>query len=187
MWQFYSNAQFREDILVTKVQGREVSFSAAVINQLLGTSQDAIFSFNEVQVVPLSEKALSAEDWLLHRFSVNHLVGRSGSLNTLSSEDLILVSTLHQGIRLNFGRFMMERIHFMVDKILRQKVTSSKQPIGLPYGMSICRLLECLDIPSLGLQVLPPAEKPLDHVSLLRAHFCQHQGIWVRAATLTKA
>ena len=53
--------------------------------------------------------------------------------------------------------------------------------------MSICRLLECLDIPTLGLQVLPPAEKPLDHVSLLRAHFCRHQGIWVRAATLTKA
>ena len=115
MWQFYSNAQFGEDLLVTRVQGREVSFSAAVINQLLGTSQDGIFSFGEVQVVLLSEKTLSAEDWLLHRFCVYHLVGRSGSLNTLSSEDLILVSTLHQGIRLNFGRFMMERVHFMVD------------------------------------------------------------------------
>ena len=100
----------------------------------------------EVQVVPLSEKALSAEDWLLHQFCVYHLVGRSGSLNTLSSEDLILVSTLHQGIRLNFRHFMMERIHFMVDRILRQKVISSKRSIGLPYGMSICRLLECLDI-----------------------------------------
>ena len=53
--------------------------------------------------------------------------------------------------------------------------------------MSICRPLESLDIPSLGLQVLPLAKKPLDHVSLLRAHFCRHQGIWVRAATLTKA
>ena len=75
----------------------------------------------------------------------------------------------------------------MVDRILQQKVISSKRSIGLPYGMSICRLLECLDVPKLGLQVLPPAEKPLDHVSLLRAHFCRHQGIWVRAATLTKA
>ena len=166
VWQFYSNAQFREDLLVTRVQGREVSFSAVVINQLLGTSQDGIFSFNEVQVVPLSEKALSVEDWLLHRFSVYHLVGRSGSLNTLSSEDHILVSTPHQGIRLNFGRFMIERIHFLRDKILRQKVASSKRPIGLPYGMSICRPLESLDIPSLGLQVLPPVEKSLDHVSL---------------------
>ena len=119
VWQFYNNAQFGEDLQVTRVQGREVSFSAAVINQLLGTSQDGIFSFNEVRVIPLSEKALSAEDWLLHRFSVYHLVGRSGSLNTLSSEDHILVSTLHQGIRLNFGCFMMERVHFMVDKILR--------------------------------------------------------------------
>ena len=53
MWQFYSNAQFGEDLLVTRVQGREVSFSAAVINQLLGTSQDGIFSFGEVQVVPV--------------------------------------------------------------------------------------------------------------------------------------
>ena len=171
MWQFYSNAQFEEDLLLTRVQGREVFFSAAVINQLLGTSDDGIFSFNEVQVVPLSEKALSAEDWLLHRFSVYHLVGRSGSLNTLSSEDHILVSTLHQGIRLNFGHFMMERIHFLRDKILRQKVASSKWPIGLPYGMSICRLLECLDILTMRLQVLPPSEKPLDHVSLLQAHF----------------
>ena len=68
MWQFYSNAQFGEDLLFIRVQGREVSFSTEVINQLLGTSQDEIFSFNEVQVVPLSEKALSAEDWLLHRF-----------------------------------------------------------------------------------------------------------------------
>ena len=40
VWQFYSNAQFGEDLLVTRVQGREVSFSAVVINQLLGTSQD---------------------------------------------------------------------------------------------------------------------------------------------------
>ena len=174
MWQFYSNAQFGEDLLVTRVQGQDVSFSAALINQLLGTSEDGIFSFNElhilplsekalsaeewllhrfsvyhlvgrsgslntlssedlilvstlhqgiysfneVQILPLSEKALSAKEWLLHRFSVYHLVGRSGSLNTLSSEDLILVSTLHQGIRLNFRRFMMERIQFLVDKIL---------------------------------------------------------------------
>ena len=82
---------------------------------------------------------------------------------------------------------MMEQIHFLRDKIIRQKVASSKWPIGLPYGVSICRLLESLDIPTLGLQVLPPAEKPLDHVSLLRAHLCRHQGIWVHAATLTKA
>ena len=32
VWQFYSNAQFGEDLLVTRVQGREVSFSAADIN-----------------------------------------------------------------------------------------------------------------------------------------------------------
>ena len=130
---------------------------------------------------------MSVEEWLLHRFSVYHLVGRSGSLNTLSSEDLILVSTLHQGIRLNFGRFMMERVKFMVDKILRQKVIYSKRLICLPYGMSICKLLESLDFLTLGLQVLPPAKNPLDHVSLLRVYFCCHQGIWVRAATLTKA
>ena len=167
MWQFYSNAQFGEDLLVTRVQGQEVSFSAVLINQLLGTSEDKIFSFNEVQVLLLSEKVLSAEEWLLHRFSVYHLVGRSGSLNTLSSEDLILVSTLHQGIRLNFGHFMMERIHFLIDKILQQKVTSSKQPMGLPYGMSICKLLARLDFPTLGLQVLSPAKNLLDHVSLL--------------------
>ena len=119
VWQFYSNAQFGEELLVTRVQGQEVSFSAALINQLLETSQDGFHSFNEVQILPLSEKALSVEDWLLHRFSIYHLVGSSESLNTLSSEDLILVSTIHQGIRLNFGRFMMERIQFLVDKILR--------------------------------------------------------------------
>ena len=75
----------------------------------------------------------------------------------------------------------------MVDKILRQKVISSKRPICLPYGMSICKLLESLDLFTPDLQVPPPAENPLDHVSLLRAHFCHHQGIWVRAATLTKS
>ena len=74
----------------------------------------------------------------------------------------------------------------MVDKILRQKVISSKWPICLPYGMSICKLLKSLGFPTLGLQVLPLAENSLDHVSLLRAHFFRHQGIWVRAATLTK-
>ena len=86
-----------------------------------------------------------------HRFSVYHLVGRSGSLNTLSLEDLILVSTFHQGIRFNFRCFMMKRVKFMVDKILRQKVISSKRPICLPYGMSICKLLESLDFLTLGL------------------------------------
>ena len=74
----------------------------------------------------------------------------------------------------------------MVDKILRQKVISSKRPICLPYGMSICKLLKSLDFLTLGLQVLPLAENSLNHVSLLRVHFCHHQGIWVRVATLTK-
>ena len=35
VWQFYSNAQFGEDLLDTRVQGREVSFSTAIMNQLL--------------------------------------------------------------------------------------------------------------------------------------------------------
>ena len=48
VWQFYSNAQFSEDLLYTRVQGQEVSFSAALINQLLETSQDGLHSFNEV-------------------------------------------------------------------------------------------------------------------------------------------
>ena len=38
VWQFYSNVQFGEDLLVTKVQGQEVSFSVVLINQLLKTS-----------------------------------------------------------------------------------------------------------------------------------------------------
>ena len=62
VWQFYSNAQFGEDLLLTRAQGQDVSFSAALINQLLGTFEDEIFSFNEVQVLLLSEKALSAEE-----------------------------------------------------------------------------------------------------------------------------
>ena len=44
MWQFYSNAQFGEDLLVTCVQGQEVSFFAVLINQLLGTYKDNILS-----------------------------------------------------------------------------------------------------------------------------------------------
>ena len=112
VWQFYRNVQFSEDLLYTRVQGQEVSFSAALINQLLETSQDGPHSFNEVQILPLSEKALSAEDWLLHRFSVYHLVGRSESLNTLSSKDLILVSTLHQGIRFNFSTLTATELQF---------------------------------------------------------------------------
>ena len=30
VWQFYSNAQFKEDLLVTRVQGQEVSFSVSL-------------------------------------------------------------------------------------------------------------------------------------------------------------
>ena len=48
VWQFYSNVQFGEDLLVTRVQGQEFYFSAVLINQLLGTFQDGIYSFNEV-------------------------------------------------------------------------------------------------------------------------------------------
>ena len=48
VWQFYSNAQFNEDLLFTRVQDQEVSFSVALINQLLGTSQDGLHSFNKV-------------------------------------------------------------------------------------------------------------------------------------------
>ena len=52
--------------------------------------------------------------------------------------------------------------------------------------MSIYKLLVGLDFPAQGLQVLLAVEHPLDHVSLIRVHFCRYQENWVRAATLTR-
>ena len=60
----------------TRVQGQVVSLSAALLNQLLGTSEDGQYMFNEVQILPLTEKALSTEEWLMHRFSIYYLVGK---------------------------------------------------------------------------------------------------------------
>ena len=50
--------------------------------------------------------------------------------------------------------------------------------------MSIYKLLVGLSFPAQGLQALPAAENPLDHVSLLKAHFCRYQENWVRSVTL---
>ena len=84
----------------------------ALINRVLSTSKDGHDLENvitEVQLLPLKDRALHAEEWLLHRFVVFNLVGRSGSLDSISTEDLSLISAMHQGVKINFGKFMIVR------------------------------------------------------------------------------
>ena len=75
-----------------------MSLSVALINRVLGTSEDGHNLENiiyEVQLLPLKDRALRAEEWLLHQFIVFNLVGRSGSLDSIFTEDLSLISAMH--------------------------------------------------------------------------------------------
>ena len=74
-----------------------MSFSTAFSNQALGTSedgQDPEYLILEVPLLPLKEKALSVKEWILHRFAATNLVGRIESMDSISIEDLLLISTI---------------------------------------------------------------------------------------------
>ena len=80
VWQFYSNVQFGEDLLVTRVQGREVSFS---------TAAPEVFA---------SEANYKRYTELFHRRDL--IVGRRFSLFTLTATGLEFEDKLLQcGLR----------------------------------------------------------------------------------------
>ena len=69
VWQFYSNINLSEDRLSSWVQGQTMSLSVALINRVLGTSEDGHNLENiitEVQLLPLKDRALRTKEWLLH-------------------------------------------------------------------------------------------------------------------------
>ena len=106
-------------------------------------------------------------------------------MDSIFAEDLTLISAICQGFQINFGNFMIGKIQFIFEKAVKQKLLSIKQAISLPYKKLICKILVALGLSTQGLQVLPTTEGPMDHVLLLHAHFCLHQGDWVCASSLT--
>ena len=53
---------------------------------------------------------------------------------------------MHQGVKINFGRFMIDKIRFMFVKAVKQKLLSIKRTICLPFGKFICRILVALSV-----------------------------------------
>ena len=99
-----------------------MSLSAAFINHALGTSEDGHeleYVITKVSFLPLKEKTLSAEEWILHWFDATNLVGRTGSMDSISTEDLMLISTIRQGVKINFDSFMIEKIRSIFDKVIK--------------------------------------------------------------------
>ena len=74
---------------------------------------------------------------------------------------------------------MLSKIQFLFEKVKHQKLLNIKRAISLPYGKFICKVLIAHGISTKGVKALPSVEGPLDHVSLLWAHYCLHQGNWV--------
>ena len=70
---------------------------------------------------------------------------------------------------------MIGKIQSVFENVVRHKLLSVRRAINLPYGKFICKILVALGISTQGVQVLPTAEGLMDHVSLLRAHYCLHQ------------
>ena len=148
-----------------------MSLSKAFIDHALGTFEEGC-SLSEVKSLSLKMKDLSANEWLLHRFFAVNLVGRSGYLDSISSEGLLLISTISQNIKLNFGRYMISKIRSIFKKAIKRKLLSTKRAICLSYRKYIYKILVALVISTQDLQILPAAKGPMDHVSLLRVHFC---------------
>ena len=143
-----------------------MSLSEAFINHALGTSEDGS-SFLEVTLHSLKLKDLSVDKWLLHRFVAMNLVGRSGSLDSISLKDLLLISAISQNVKINFGGYMIGKIWSVYEKAVKRKLLSSKRTLCLPYGKYICKILVALGFSIKGLQILPTTERSMDHVSLL--------------------
>ena len=121
---------------------------------MLGTFEDRHNLENvitEVQLLPLKDRALWVEEWLLHRFVVFNLVRRSGSLDSISTQDLSLISAMHQGVKINFGRFMISKIQFVLVKAVKKKLLSIKRAICLPFEKFIYRIIVAFGISTQGL------------------------------------
>ena len=71
---------------------------------------------------------------------------------------------------------MIGKVRFVFEKAVKQKLLFVKQTINLSYGNFIYKILVVLDLSTQGLHVLLTTEGPIDHVSLLRDHFCHYQG-----------
>ena len=130
-------------------RGKSMSLLVALINWVLGTSEDGHDFENvitEVQLLPLKDRALCIEEWLLQWFTIFNLVRRSEFLDSISTEDLSLISIMHQGVKINFDRFMIGKIRFVFVKIVKQKLLSVKQSIYLPFKKFICRILVALEV-----------------------------------------
>ena len=102
-----------------------MSLSEAFINKTLGTLEDRR-SLSDVKSLSLKMKDLSVDEWLLHRFVAMNLVGRSVSLDSISSEDLLLISAISQNIKLNFGGYMIGKIQSIFEKVIKRKLLSTK-------------------------------------------------------------
>ena len=75
-----------------------MSLLAAFINQVLSTSKDGHdleYLILEVSFLLLKENALSVEEWILHQFTTTNLVGRTRSMDSISTEDLMMISAIH--------------------------------------------------------------------------------------------
>ena len=172
----------------SSVRGKSVTLTTTSINQALGTSEDGLDRealVEEVDLLPLDEKVLDAKEWLLHTFVATNLVDRNGSFDYITTEDLLLIFAISQGLQIDFGSFMLSKIQFVFEKAKRQKLLNIKRAISLPYGKFICKVFIAHGIFTKGVMALPFVEGPLDHVSLLWAHYCLHQENWVRTSSLT--
>lgn len=188
VWQFYCHLDLEKDGVQTCVQGHPVSLTGDLINRLLGipisgTTMDDLLQ--RVQPLSLHDRAMTADEWLLHRFSSSNLIGRSGSVDTITSVDLTFISAIYQGLAVDFGSFFINKVRSMRERLRNQSLTT-KRPNSLSYGRVICAILTQLQVPSSGLQALTLTDAPMDHVSLLRAHYCRYEGAWVRSGTLSR-
>ena len=96
-------------------------------------------------------------------------------MDSISIEDLMLISAILQDVKINFDNFMIGKVRSIFEMAVKQKLLSVKRAISLPYGKFIYKILVVLGISTQSLHILLSTKDSINHISLLYAHFCHYQ------------
>ena len=99
-------------------------------------------------------------------------------------EDLVLMTAILQGQKINFGNLLLSKVLFVYEKVILQKLQHARRVMNLSFGKVLSKILVFLGVLTDVAISIPSLKGSMDHASLLRAQYCIFQGKWVKTSTL---
>ncbi|KZV19827.1 splicing factor 3B subunit 1-like [Dorcoceras hygrometricum] len=164
--EFFHNASVRDGKVVSTVQGKPVSISEELFARTFELSLEGLTDIHDVPKdlvfeariafsydgkllsTSCKKREITFEFWLLNDILAKSVTMKAGSFDVVTHERFLMMSAIHGGVQVNWGRFLFN--------IFKDMVTpASRQAQG--YAVQICILLK--NAPDLELAVEKPVEK----------------------------